>query len=195
MTDSDVVAEGASPRRVAPFVTLAIAVLIAAMVVVFARAPKGERPDTAATELMNKLAPAIDGETLDGGRFSLSARRGSWVAVNFFQSTCGPCITEQPELALFNAAQGSLPLERRTELVSVVFVDTAENVRKFFANNGGGNWPVLPDSRAEISPAYGVAKVPETWIIDPNGVVRERIIANVTAVGLQGVVDRLRATA
>ena len=183
------------PRRVAPFVTLGIAVLIAAMVVVFARAPKGERPDSAATELLNKLAPPIEGATLDGGRFSLASRRGSWVAVNFFQSTCGPCITEQPELALFHDAQGSLSLERRTELVSVVFVDSAENVRSFFAKNGGGNWPVLPDSNAEISPAYGVAKVPETWIIDPNGLVRKRIIANVTAAGLQGEIDRLRSAA
>jgi cytochrome c biogenesis protein CcmG, thiol:disulfide interchange protein DsbE len=196
MTDASV-ADSASPRprRVAPFVTLGLAVLIAAMVVVFARAPKGDRPDTAATELMNKLAPPVGGETLDGGRYSLAARRGSWVALNFFQSTCGPCITEQPELALFNDAQGGLPLERRTELVSVVFVDTAENVRAFFTKNGGGNWPVLPDSKAEISPAFGVAKVPETWIIDPNGIVRQRIIANVTAVGLQGEIDRLRAAA
>jgi cytochrome c biogenesis protein CcmG, thiol:disulfide interchange protein DsbE len=195
MTDDVVVDDGARPRRIAPFVTLGLAVLIAAMVVVFARAPKGERPDTAATELMNKLAPPIEGDTLDGGRFSLAARRGSWVAVNFFQSTCGPCIAEQPELTLFHDAQSSLPLERRTELISVVFVDTADNVRAFFAKNGGGNWPVLADAKAEIVPTYGVAKVPETWIIDPNGVVRQRIIANVSAVGLQGEIDRLRATA
>jgi cytochrome c biogenesis protein CcmG, thiol:disulfide interchange protein DsbE len=179
-------------RRVAPFITLGIAVLLVGLVVVFARAPRGERPETAATVLMNKPAPPIEGETLDGARYSLAARRGSWVAVNFFQSSCQPCITEQPELTVFHDGQDALAPERRTELISVVFDDSAENVRKFFAKRGGGNWPVLLDKTAEINVAYSMARVPETWIIDPLGVVRKRIITNVTAVGLQGEIDRLR---
>jgi cytochrome c biogenesis protein CcmG, thiol:disulfide interchange protein DsbE len=179
-------------RRVAPFITLGVAMLLAGLVVVFARAPRGERPETAATVLLNKLAPPIEGETLDGGRYSLASRRGSWVAVNFFQSSCLPCITEQPELAIFHDGQDSLPLERRTELISVIFDDNVENVRKFFAKRSGGNWPVLLDKTAEITVAYSMARVPETWIIDPAGMVRKRIITNVTAVGLQGEIDRLR---
>jgi cytochrome c biogenesis protein CcmG, thiol:disulfide interchange protein DsbE len=182
------------PRRIAPFITLGLAIAIAALVVVFAQAPKGERPDTASTVLLNKPAPPIEGETIDGGRYSLASRRGSWVAVNFFQTSCTPCIAEQPELTQFNDGQRSLPPERRTELVSVMFVDTIENARKFFRERGGGNWPVLPDKNAEVVTAYSMARVPETWIIDPNGIVRTRIITNVTAAGLQAEIDRLRAT-
>jgi cytochrome c biogenesis protein CcmG, thiol:disulfide interchange protein DsbE len=180
-------------RRVAPFITLGVALLLVALVVVLARSPRGERPESAATVLLNKPAPAIEGETLDGGRFSLAGRRGSWVAVNFFQSSCQPCITEQPELTIFHDGQDALALERRTELISVIFDDNVENVRKFFAKRGGGNWPVLLDKNAEITVAYSMARVPETWIIDPAGIVRKRIITNVTASGLQGEIDRLRA--
>jgi cytochrome c biogenesis protein CcmG/thiol:disulfide interchange protein DsbE len=36
------------------------------------------------------------------------------------------------------------------------------------------------DPRGSISVAFGVAQVPETWIIDPNGVVRARFIGEVT---------------
>jgi cytochrome c biogenesis protein CcmG, thiol:disulfide interchange protein DsbE len=181
------------PRRVAPFITLGLALVIAAMVVVFARAPKGDRPERASTPLLNKPAPAIEGDTIDGGTYSLASRRGSWVAVNFFQTSCTPCIAEQPELAQFNDQQRALPPERRTELVSVMFVDSVENARKFFRERGGGNWPVLPDKDAKVVTAYSMARVPETWIIDANGIVRQRIITNVTATGLQAEIDRLRA--
>jgi cytochrome c biogenesis protein CcmG, thiol:disulfide interchange protein DsbE len=178
-------------RKVAPFITLALALVIASVVVVLARAPKGDRPDTAATPLLGKPAPDIAGVTIDGGSFSLSSRRGSWVAVNFFQTSCTPCRIEHPELAAFVARQPDLPADRQTEFVTVVWVDTAENVRQFFAEKGG-SWPVVLDDAGQIGFAYSMAKVPETWIIDPNGLVRKRLISTVTAVGLQAEIDVLR---
>jgi hypothetical protein len=40
---------------------------------------------------------------------------------------------------------------------------------------------------------YGVSKVPETWIIDPNGVVRLRLISEITAAGLANAIGQLQA--
>ena len=40
--------------------------------------------------------------------------------------------------------------------------------------------------------SFGVSKVPETWIIDPNGYVRFRSIATVTADGLTAVLAELK---
>ena len=37
------------------------------------------------------------------------------------------------------------------------------------------------DTDGSIAVAFGVSKVPETWIIDPDGVIRFRAIAEVTA--------------
>ena len=37
------------------------------------------------------------------------------------------------------------------------------------------------DEDGSIAVAFGVSKVPETWIVDPTGVVRGRIISRVTA--------------
>jgi hypothetical protein len=37
------------------------------------------------------------------------------------------------------------------------------------------------DEDGSIAVGFGVAKVPETWIIDPNGIVRGRVISRVTA--------------
>jgi hypothetical protein len=40
------------------------------------------------------------------------------------------------------------------------------------------------DPDGGIAVSFGVVKVPETWIIDPNGVVRTRVIATVDAATL-----------
>ena len=62
----------------------------------------------------------------------------------------------------------------------------------FFGANGGG-WPKVKDDDGAISVAFGVAKVPETWVIDPNGFVRLRIIGELTEGFLQERIDMMRA--
>ena len=64
-------------------------------------------------------------------------------------------------------------------------------VAGFFADNGG-DWPVVYDDDGSISVAFGVAQVPETWIIDPDGVVQYRVIGPVTADLLVATVTELR---
>ena len=53
-------------------------------------------------------------------------------------------------------------------------------MQAFFDTNGG-EWPVVRDPDGGVSVDFGVAQVPETWIIDPNGVVRARYAGPVTA--------------
>ena len=48
------------------------------------------------------------------------------------------------------------------------------------------------DDDGSIAVAFGVSKVPETWIVDPAGVVRARIISRVTADFLAAQLQRLR---
>jgi len=69
--------------------------------------------------------------------------------------------------------------------------DEPEAVEAFFAENGG-DWPVVYDEEYEFQNGFGVAQVPETWIIDPNGIVRGRIISEVTAEFLATSIQRLR---
>jgi cytochrome c biogenesis protein CcmG, thiol:disulfide interchange protein DsbE len=179
-----------STRRVAPFIALGVAVVLAVFFVILAGA-KGERSaETSATHLLNKPAPAIVGNTLDGSTFDLSRRRGSWVVLNFFQSTCVPCIQEHPEVVAFAEQQAALGPDG-AELVTIIFSDRAQRVQEFFDANGGGDWPVVLEG-AGVSVDYGVTKVPETWVIDPNGRVVWRTIFTITADGLAAQVQQLR---
>ena len=181
----------AAGRPIAAITTI-VGVIVAFLFAIFVTSPKGQRAESSFTPLLGKPAPTAEGATLDGSTFSLSSRRGSWVALNFFSSTCTPCRNEHPALAAFVDSQAGLPVERRTELATVVFSDSVTNVREFFAQEGGG-WPVLLDKDGRAVFAFGVTKVPETWIIDPAGVVRKRLITQVTAISLQAELDALRA--
>ncbi|MGZ4806053.1 MAG: TlpA family protein disulfide reductase, partial [Ilumatobacteraceae bacterium] len=71
-------------RRVAPFISLAAAAVLAALFIVLANS-KSEKPDTTSSFLLGRPAPAVVSTTLDGKAFDLSKRKGSWVVLNFFQ--------------------------------------------------------------------------------------------------------------
>ena len=175
-------------RRTVLLIALAVAVVIAVLVVVFARAKGGEH-DSAKTPLIDQPAPPVRTTTIDGQPFDLSQRKGSWVVLNFFGTWCPPCVQEHPELLRFATSQAQQT--DGAELVTVVSNDDPAKVRQFFKDNGG-TWPVLQDPNGEIYVAFGVSKVPETWIVDPNGYVRYRSIATVTADGLAATLAQLK---
>jgi cytochrome c biogenesis protein CcmG/thiol:disulfide interchange protein DsbE len=131
------------------------------------------------TPLMLKPAPEVVSTTYDGDTFDLSRRRGSWVVLNFFNSTCVPCKREHPELVKFNETQKALG-GTGAELYTIVNDDDEKAVRAFFEQQGG-DWPIVRDDDASISVDFGVAKVPETWLISPTGVVAQRFTGQVTA--------------
>jgi len=178
-----------SIRRVAPLVVAAVAVVLAGLFLVLLTADPSSN-ETARSPLLGNPAPAVSGVDADGDRFELSRRKGSWVVLNFFTHDCVPCIREHPELIEFVDQQRSLGIDG-AEFYSVVRDSTRAEVAEFFAERGG-DWPIVFDDRYEFVNGFGVALVPETWIIDPNGFVRRRFISEVTADGLSGLMQALR---
>ncbi len=173
-------------RRLGPLVAIGGVAVIVFLVTILAVAA-GRSTETADSPLLGKPAPAVTSTTYDGAPFDLSRRRGSWVVLNFFNSTCVPCKREHPELVKFDEAQRS-GNGVDAELFTIVNDDDEDAVREFFADNGGG-WPVVRDDNSEISVAFGVAKVPETWIISPTGLVVERFAGEVDAELLSTVLE------
>ncbi len=174
--------------RLAPFVAMAVALVCAGLFFVLAGADTGQT-ETADTPLLNRPAPDAVGTEGDGTTFDLARRKGSWVVLNFFDPECVPCVEEHPELLEF-AEQESRLGNDGAELVTVVFRDDRDGVAEFFADEGG-DWPVVYDDDGSIATAFGVTLVPETWLVDPNGVVRWRTISTVGADQLDSVIDQL----
>ena len=162
-------------------------VVVALLVVLIGSEPNADQ--VSRSPLLGKPAPSVSSSTIDGEPFVLERRKGSWVVLNFFNSTCVPCINEHPLLVDFVKREASNP--NRAELYTVVNDDDDDSVRAFFSKNGG-SWPLLKDDNGAIAVAFGVARVPETWIIDPNGVVRLRIVGELSKGLLGAQLDTLR---
>ncbi len=139
--------------------------------------------DSAASPLLGKVAPPLKGKTLDGKAFDLADERGKFVVVNFFASWCQPCQEEAPELRRWSATHSKVG---DAVLVNVLFQDSPEDAAKFLARYGGADWPVLAVDTDTMGLDWGVAKVPETFVIDPDGVVVVKTISTVTAAELDG---------
>ena len=190
--DGDDTSSGDGGRRLAPLIAGAIAVVMVGLMVVFVGAVSGD--DTGGTNadspLIGRPAPEATGTLSDGTAFDLSRRKGSWVVLNFFDPTCVPCIREHPELVTFSEDQATLGNDG-AEMYSVITRGEQDEIEAFFADNGG-DWPAIYSEADEFPVAFGVAQVPETWIIDPSGVVQLRLISEVTAEQLNSILRQFR---
>lgn len=165
---------GVPRRRTGMIVSAVVALVVIAFVVVLAtREPATER--RAKSPLIGKVAPALVGETLDGGSFDIDDHRDEFVVVNFFATWCPPCIEEHPELVAFDEAHRAAG---DASVVSVVYNDRPDAVHDFFADRGG-DWSVIADGGL-AAVDYGVVKVPETYLVAPGGVVVQKYTGGVT---------------
>jgi cytochrome c biogenesis protein CcmG/thiol:disulfide interchange protein DsbE len=168
-------------RRRGSAVWLVVPVAVVLVLLILALATRDPATDRVAkSPRLGKPAPAVEGETLGGGTYDLGERAGRWVVVNFFATWCVPCVKEHPELRAFAAEHEEIG---DAEVVSVVFQDGEPQVERFFEENGG-EWPVVFDEGTRIGLDFGVTGVPESYLVDPNGIVRVKLIGGVTRDGL-----------
>ncbi len=166
-----------------------IGLVLALLVVVFATRDAGR--DRLTTHLVGAVAPPVVGTTVDGDAWDLDDQRGRWVLVNFFSTTCVPCVEEHPELVAFAAAHGPVgarasgdPDRPEVRVVSVAFDDRASAVADFFAANGGG-WAVLAADTGRIAVDWGVVAVPESYLVTPSGYVAAKVVGGVVREDLE----------
>jgi cytochrome c biogenesis protein CcmG, thiol:disulfide interchange protein DsbE len=186
----DDVAEAPPRRRTGLIVSAVVAVLAIGFVAVLAtREPATDRRRD--SPLIGKVVPPLAGETLAGGDFDIDDHRGRWVVVNFFATWCVPCRIEHPELDAFDRAHARAG---DAALVSVLFDDDPASARTFFDRNGG-DWPVVLDGDGLIASAFGTPKVPESYLVTPNGRVAAKFTGGVTRDGLDRAIDQIEQAA
>ena len=122
----------------------------------------------------NRLAPDFELPTLDGATVRLSDFRGKVVVLNFWTRTCRPCREEMPALA-----ELARKANQRDDVVvlTVNTDDSAESAREILESllEGPIPFPVALDpERTIVTGRYGTRLLPETWFIDPEGIIRAR---------------------
>jgi cytochrome c biogenesis protein CcmG/thiol:disulfide interchange protein DsbE len=153
------------------------AVFFAALALLFWKG-LGGNPSEVPSALIGKPVPQFKLEAVEGlgvpGFDTAALRAGEVTLVNVWASWCGPCRQEHPLL---------LELSGRTDirLFGLNYKDEPENARRFLGTLGqpyaaaGAD----PDGRAAVD--WGVYGVPETFVIDGNGIIRFKWIGPMTA--------------
>jgi cytochrome c biogenesis protein CcmG/thiol:disulfide interchange protein DsbE len=178
---------GIAPSRRGPVIAsvLVVVAIVGLLVVVLAtREPAANR--IADSPLVGRAAPSVVGTTLDGDGYDLADDSGRWVVVNFFATWCAPCRQEHDDLVAFHDRHQGVG---DAGVVSVVFSDDIGDARRFFEENGAP-FPVIVSDEGDIALDYGVAKVPESYLVSPDGVIVAKIIGGVTAEGLDELLAR-----
>ena len=135
-------------------------------------------------------APALELPLLDGtGSVSLASLRGKPVVLNFWASWCEPCKEEAP---LLQAAA-----DRYGGDVVVLGVD-AQDFRvdaRRFVQRYGIVYANVHDGKGSTLGRFGVTAFPETWFIDAEGRIVERIQGAVTQAALEAGIREARESA
>ncbi len=166
--------------------SIVVAIITIFLVGIFATSESGE--ERVRTHLVGEVAPPISGETTEGIFWSLDEVKGRWLLVNFFSTTCIPCVEEHPELLSFSENQ---PIDTGVRVVSVAFDDDPISVESFFDKNGG-DWPVLTRDTARISVDWGVVAVPESYLVSPAGFVSAKIVGGVKRNDIENLLLRAK---
>jgi cytochrome c biogenesis protein CcmG/thiol:disulfide interchange protein DsbE len=125
-----------------------------------------------AAPVLNEAAPPLVVNTLDGQTFDLSNLRGKVVLVNFWATWCAPCRREMPTLDAFYRRYQSQGLELIG--ISVDFTRDGAKIRKAAKEIA---YPIALSSEVSAS-GFGPSQgVPVTYLIDADGIVRDRFIA------------------
>ena len=125
------------------------------------------------------------------GRLLAGGHEGRWVLINFFATWCTPCVQEHDDLVRFEQAHRA---GGDVAVLGVVYDDNAGAARKFQSERGG-SWPLVDDPQGRIALDYGVAGVPESYLVSPDGVVVAKLVGGVAYAGLEDILAKVRAGA
>lgn len=115
--------------------------------------------------MLDKPAPDFSVTEISGNRWSLSALRGKIVVLNFWFTSCSPCIRELPEL-------NQLVLANKDK--DVVFLGLTYNDAELvnaFLQKRKFNYTIIPNSSA-VDKAFHVTAWPTSIVIDQNGIIK-----------------------
>ncbi len=143
-------------------------VLVTPLLIVLALSFRSD-PRNIESPLIGKPAPGFALADLDGRVVNLEMLRGKPVVINFWATWCQPCVVEHPVLLA-----GARRWAGQAEFLGVIYQDDPELIRKVMAQRGAWG-PALVDPEVEVAIAYGVYGVPETFFIDANGIIVEKI--------------------
>ena len=159
-------------RRWILFVPLAIIALLFGMFVQRLNAPEDRM---IASRWIDQPMPLFDLPPATAGIAGLKSSDladGQPRLVNIFASWCIPCKAEAPQLDAL--AKAGVPID------GIAIRDRPEDVAAFLAETGNPFDRIGGDMQSSVMIALGSSGVPETFIVDGKGIIREQIQGIIT---------------
>ena len=135
-------------------------------------------PSVLPSALIDKPAPAITIAAMDDatpGFTSADLKSGHVTIVNFFSSWCVPCRMENLQLMVLSKMPGM-------HVYGVDYEERQEGTGRAFLNEMGNPFShIVADPQGDEGREWGVYGVPETYVVDGNGIVRFKLVGELTA--------------
>jgi thiol-disulfide isomerase/thioredoxin len=142
-------------------------------------------PTVAATNANALPAPDVQFAKLDGGQLRLSELRGRVVVLNFWATWCIPCRSEIPALSSMQNAMGGEGLT----IVGVSYDDTKDLIEEFQKDLKQDYTVVLGGK--DVGGQLPASPLPTTYIIDRQGLIREKFIGERSQAAFESVIKPL----
>ena len=152
-------------------------VFFAALALVFWKGLSGN-PSEIPSVLIGKPVPEFSLPALEGlgvpGFDTAALKSGKVTLINVWASWCGPCRQEHPLL---------VELSGRSDirLFGLNYKDEPDNARQFLGTLGQPYAAAGADPEGRAAVDWGVYGVPETFVVDGNGIIRYKWIGPLTA--------------
>ncbi|HWR58137.1 MAG TPA: TlpA disulfide reductase family protein [Thermodesulfovibrionales bacterium] len=144
-------------------------VLVLAVLVMFFGIKNEESPRQT---IANLDAPDFTITDAAGKTLSLAELKGTVVFINFWATWCPPCKEEMPSIqSLYSRFKD----DGGFRMVTILYKDDYDKAMAYQKENNFG-LPVWLDNKEKTAKAYGVTGVPETYIVDKKGILRQKVI-------------------
>ncbi len=147
-------------------------IAVAAGIFVLLHQERTGRPVGRPQVALGRPAPDFTLPNLSGEVVHLSDYRGRVVFLNIWASWCNPCRTEMPSMEkLYQTLKGE-----DFEILAVSIDASGAKAVAPFAKEFKLTFPILLDVKGSVADLYGTTGVPETFIIDKNGIIVHKAI-------------------
>ena len=128
-------------------------------------------PSEIPSALLGKKYPSFESRSLmNDNKFILDNELNEeLVLVNFFASWCIPCRKEHVYIKKFSN-------EKKIKVIGINYKDKFKNAKKWLNEYGNPFSNIAIDKNGRIAIDWGVYGIPETFIIDSNGIIKYRLI-------------------
>ncbi len=141
-------------------------------------------PEGTPTAVVGEPAPSVRLDYLDGGRQELGELRGTPVLLNFWSSTCAPCVEEMPLFQAVSERAGD-----RLQVVGIDVIDTAEGAAEQLRRTGV-TYRNADDPRGELFATFAGTALPRTVLLGADGTVLEMVGGALDESGLDDLLRR-----